>query len=118
MINYKHSQLRIDETTIYGEVQFYLLQPRPCALISLYSEPEGDLLAESYGVLWACRYHGNESLKVVDVTSITSVVSMQPLPPQEDGRRDLWFVVEKDGLEDIDLVGVNDDLDDGGPDEI
>lgn len=48
----------------------------------------------------------------MDVSSITSVVSMQPLPRVDGDEDNLWFVVEKSGLDDMDLSGEAEDLDD------
>jgi hypothetical protein len=38
------------------------------------------------------------------VTVIDSVVSMQPLPCLPDDPEDLWFVVEKSRLNDVQLI--------------
>ena len=79
----------------------------PYALVSLYGPPNEDLLEDSFHTLWACTYHGDSNLKVVNASSIISVVSMQPLPKLacEEGLGELWFVVEKSGLDDTDLTG-------------
>jgi hypothetical protein len=111
----------------YAEVQFYFLHfttdeasevPRPYALVSMYSRPIQELLVESSNTLWACRYCGNNDLRVVDLSCITACVSMQPLPPAPSpGDTDhgpshgLWFVVEKSGLEDAQLTGFEEHAD-------
>ena len=43
--------------------------------------------------------------------TIFLVVSMQPLPLLPGERDDLWFLVEKSGLDDIQLSGVDEPLD-------
>lgn len=106
----------------YGEVQFYFLHftsdnpedtPLPYALVSVYSRPVQEILDESSNTLWACRNCGDNGLRVVDLMSITACVSMQPLPrvpTDPDGT--FWFVVEKSGLEDAQLTGFEEPLDD------
>lgn len=43
-------------------------------------------------------------------SDIISVISMQPLPFKNGEADNLWFVVEKSGLDDIVLTGYVDDL--------
>lgn len=80
------------------------------ALISLYGPPDADMLEDSYHTLWACTYNGDDSLEVIPVSEIISVVSMQPLPPKAGDPENLWFVVEKSGLDDIEVTGYVDEL--------
>lgn len=78
----------------------------PYALISQYSEPNYDLLQDSFNTLWVCSYLGDNNLKVIPTSTIVSVISMLPLPKRaEDGMGNLWFVVEKSGLDDMDIEG-------------
>ncbi|KAK7444779.1 hypothetical protein VKT23_015096 [Stygiomarasmius scandens] len=88
------------------------------ALVSLYTRPDEELLDESCRTLWACRYTGDTNLAVVDVKSILSVVSVQPLPKQLDRDDGLWFIVEKTGVEEIENIGFGDDIDGEDADEI
>ena len=99
--------------TEYGEVQFYFLLfatdrpdelPTAYALVSMYSRPFQELLNESSNTLWACQYTGDD-LRVVELSSIVACVSMQPLPRLPDDSPGLWFVAEKLGLEDFQLTG-------------
>jgi hypothetical protein len=92
---------------IQNTCQFY-------ALVSVYSRPDQDMLEESYGVLWACQYEGNQQLIVIPVKTILSVVSIQPLPKQNDREDGLWFVLEKSGVEEVEIMefGDPDDNDD------
>lgn len=46
------------------------------------------------------------------ITVIDSVVSMQPLLHLPDDLEDLWFVIEKSGLNDVQLIPYGGDLDD------
>ncbi|KAF8956352.1 hypothetical protein BDZ97DRAFT_1671721, partial [Flammula alnicola] len=86
----------------YGEVQFFFRatvqdnEIRGLALISVYDPPDPDLLRESSHALWVALYRGNESLKVIDITSISTCVAMIPFTKPPDGR---FFVCEKMGLE-------------------
>lgn len=77
------------------------------ALVSVYGPPDADLLFQSSNTLIACEKRPSH-YQVVDVSSIVSVVSMQPLPRHANDTRDLFFVVEKSGLEDAELTGIID----------
>lgn len=81
------------------------------ALVSIYGPPDADLLEDSYHTLHACTYQGQDSLKVVKISAILSVISMQPLPLIGDEQEQKWFVVEKSGLDDTELTGYTDPLD-------
>ena len=93
----------------FGEVYFFYRisigqnQWRPVALISLYSTPDPALLKVSSDTLLVCRYHGDESLILVDAQAIKSVVAMVPFMEKSVGgqprrRNGRFFVVEKPGL--------------------
>ena len=103
----------------FAEVQFYFLHfktneadetPIPYALVSMYSQPNKELLRESSNTLWVCTYNGDD-LRVVDLSSIVTCVSMQPLPLQPTDSNKLWFVVEKSGMDDVQLTGFDKHLD-------
>jgi len=102
--------LHLDGKTEYGEVQFYfqyfnqLQELELRALVSMYGPPDEDMLQDSSQTLWACRYSGSNNLKVVHLPEILSVVSVQPFPRLDDNDpQNLWFVVEKPGLDDVEL---------------
>ena len=84
--------------------------PTTQALVSVYSCPIQALLIESLNTLWACQYTGAEDLQVVLLSSIIACISMQPLPPLPDDPPGLWFVLEKSGLEDVQLSGFKEAL--------
>jgi hypothetical protein len=84
------------------------------ALVSVYGPPDLDLLEDSYHTLWAATYQGNSNLRIIAVDSIISVVSMQPLPKSTNDEEDRWFVVEKSGMDDTELTGYVDPLDEVG----
>lgn len=104
----------------FAEVQFYFfdrdddeLEPGKkvaYALLSIYGPPNQEMLEESSYTLHACEYKGDEGLRCLPVTEIVSTVSMQPLPRRPEDPENLWFVVEKSGLDDVQLIGYEGDL--------
>ncbi|KAJ3812864.1 hypothetical protein F5876DRAFT_74456 [Lentinula aff. lateritia] len=110
----RNVKVRVDGVKTYAEVQYYFLyaldpeQPDKLtayALVSLYSDPLNDLLVESHNELWACFYRGNFGLRVINTQNILSTVSMQPLPQIPGDPEGLWFVVEKTGIDDSEIIG-------------
>jgi len=104
----------------YAEIQFYffLKQEQPeqiaaYALASVYGPPNADLLEQSFHTLHACPYLGDNNLQIIPISSILSVVSMQPLPlkPGEAEQNNLWFAIEKSGIDDTELTGYVDPVD-------
>ena len=98
----------------YAKVQFYFLHfttpdvdetPVPYAVVSVYSRPIQSILDESCNTLWACRYMGIGGLRVIALSSILTCVSIQPLPRLTTDPEGLLFVLEKSGLEDVQLTG-------------
>ncbi|KAF7329710.1 hypothetical protein MKEN_00234200 [Mycena kentingensis (nom. inval.)] len=92
------------DSEAYAEVQFFFQsdledEPKTLALVSVYSAPDTELLAESNKTLWVCKYRGDESLKIIDVRAIASVVAMVPY---DEAR---VFAVHKMGLEVGEMVG-------------
>lgn len=80
------------------------------ALITLYSHPDPHLLHESSGTVISCTKLGEESLTVVQISTIQAVVAMIPhkLSVNEENR---YFLVEKSGME-LARFGDEDDDDD------
>jgi hypothetical protein len=100
------NQIDLDGQLNFGEVLFYFQASvggttQTLALVSIYSPPDLNLLRLSSQTLWACRHQGTVSLRVIDFKTIISVVAMVPLPHIPD----LFFVVEKMGLDVADLAG-------------
>ena len=52
----------------------------------------------------------SEGLRCLPVAGIVSIVSMQPLPRRPEDPENLWFVVEKSGLDDVQLIGYEGDV--------
>ena len=103
----------------YAEVQFYFLHfathdadetPVPYAVVSVYSHPVQSILDESCNTLWACRYTGTGGLRIIKLSCILACVSIQPLPPLITDPEGLWFVLEKSGLEDVQLTGAEEPM--------
>jgi hypothetical protein len=92
---------------VFAEVRFYFLLEDadkklvPYALISMYGPPNAEMLEDSYHTLFACTYQGDFALRIIHVSLIVSVVSMQPLPRLPGDAENLWFVAEKSGLDDV-----------------
>ena len=83
----------------------------PKAIVSLYGAPNADILHRSYQALKVCAFERLDDLIVVDVKQTLSVVSMQPMP-EWTGFFGKWFVVEKSGLEDVELAGYEEPMED------
>ncbi|KAJ7263366.1 hypothetical protein C8J57DRAFT_1070616 [Mycena rebaudengoi] len=77
------------------------------ALVSVYSDPDPDLLLASFQTVLLCEYLGEDALQVIDIKSIKASVGMIPYP-DEDG---LYFVAEKMGLDVGDMGGEEEDMD-------
>ena len=86
------------------------------ALVSVYGQPDPDLLHDSSQALWVSIYHGDEALKVIDIKSISTCVAMIPFTKPPDS---CFFVCEKMGLEVAYLADTQEDAEDpGDPDDI
>jgi hypothetical protein len=81
-------------------------------MVSLYSPPNPTLLKESYNTLRSSVSGGPNSLRVIDVKRIHSVIAMVPHRPFGPNSEQHYFVVEKPGLELAELGGHRDDVPD------
>ena len=61
-------------------------------------------LSRSTLVQFKHSWTGVDDLRVVPLSSIVACVSVQHLPPLPDDLPGLWFVLEKLGLEDVQLA--------------
>lgn len=74
------------------------------AIVSVYSEPNPDLLIDSHGSYASCQYFGDNSLVAVNVLHIKSVVAMVPhTPPHSKDSEHHFFLVERPGLDIVNL---------------
>lgn len=98
-------QLDLDEErNVQDRLQFI-----DVALVTLYSNPHPHLLERSYGVLASCTKLGEESLQIIKITDIRSVVAMIPHCPVVHGvAQDRYFLAEKTGM-DIACFGLEND---------
>jgi hypothetical protein len=124
---YHHStlphQIILDNEMRLAEVYFFIHirhngEELGLALVSLYSNPDIDLLRLSHDTLWSCEYQGDSALKVIDVKTIKSVVAMIPHSPAIGGQeaRDRFFLVEKPGFDVALIAGTEEDIPgDGSP---
>ena len=71
---------------------------RAYALVSVWSEPDTDLLRESVNTVYSCVYMGEEDLRIIDVKAIVSVVAMVPMTPHNRDQSAQFFLLEKPGL--------------------
>lgn len=85
---------------------------RAYALVSVWSEPDMDLLQESSNTVYSCVYQGQAALQVIDVKRVTSVVAMVPMSPRDGDRSSRYFLLEKPGLEITALGDVATDIPD------
>jgi hypothetical protein len=86
------------------------------ALVSVYGPPDQQMLDDSFHTLWACHYLGSANLKIIKLKEIISVVSMQPFHQDEGDPDNLWFVVEKSGLDDVEMIVAENAPSDGDSD--
>ncbi|KDQ51981.1 hypothetical protein JAAARDRAFT_73289 [Jaapia argillacea MUCL 33604] len=113
----RNVKLQIQSKLEFAEVQFYfqlkisLETTKTLALVSLYSPPDSDLLTASSNTVWSCKYQGDDALRVVDVSTIESVVAIVPHSARQGSDlADCFFVVEKPGLDIAAMGGVAEEM--------
>lgn len=80
-------------------------------MVDLYSDPDEEFLRESYNTVWSYGHGEGKHLKVIDAKSVLSVVAMVPhsiVPGAKEKYRDpekTFFLVEKPGLDIMELAG-------------
>ncbi len=80
------------------------------AVISVYSQPDPQLLEASHGAFVSCKYLGDDSIQVIDVSQIHSVVAMIPHKLEKHEVGDMhYFLVERPGL-DVVRLGADTEL--------
>ncbi|KAN0087914.1 hypothetical protein V8E55_006535 [Tylopilus felleus] len=80
------------------------------ALVTLYSLPDDDLLVQSHGALVSCTKLGEDSLCIIEISTIQSVVAIIPhSPPGID--EDRYFLLEKTGMQIVHFGEENDEDD-------
>ncbi|EGO04422.1 hypothetical protein SERLA73DRAFT_27897, partial [Serpula lacrymans var. lacrymans S7.3] len=69
--------IEVGEVLFYFQLKINSIQ-KNVALVSLYSPPDQQLLHISSGLVWSSEPQDNHLLKVIDVKTILSVVTMVP----------------------------------------
>ncbi|KAM6489697.1 hypothetical protein JOM56_014868 [Amanita muscaria] len=67
----------------FGEVQYYFYlafgdETHTISILSVFSDPDSELLKDSHHTVYACHYRGEASLVAIDVKQIKSLVAMIP----------------------------------------
>lgn len=75
-------------------------------MVSVYSEPDSALLAESSGALVVCQYRGIAALEIISIKQIASCIAMVPFKNAIDGR---FYLCEKMGLDIAFLAGAQEE---------
>ena len=100
-----------------AEVQFFFqvkLQgvDTTVALVANYSAPDATLMEKSSGALAVCQFLGQQSLEVIKIEFIHSVVGMVPYPHTEV--QDCFFLVERMGYDIAYLGGYTEEMTEEG----
>lgn len=101
----------------------YLTEVCDLEMVSIYSDPDQELLRQSSQTVYQCTYLGQKSLQVVEINSFVSVVGMVPcFEVTPDGSinvlEDLYFLVEQPSLEVARFFGLGEDEDEGEEDDL
>jgi hypothetical protein len=106
------NKIRIAEVLYYA----FLRAPNcdtvhPVAIVSLYGEPDMDLLKSSCHTYWTAQHLRETGICVLCIKDIISVVMMAPDTQYINkhpgaSAHDRWFLMEKPGLKVFERVGV------------
>ncbi|KAK0430284.1 hypothetical protein EV421DRAFT_1744226 [Armillaria borealis] len=78
---------------------------RPVTMVSLFDDPDPDLLASLYKTYWTAKKLGDTGLHVVNVKCIHSVVMLAPNEHYEGGvEAGYWYLMEKPGLKLLGMI--------------
>ncbi|KAG1729175.1 hypothetical protein EDD22DRAFT_146480 [Suillus occidentalis] len=110
----RNVKLFVDGHTSIAEVYFYFNmtihdRQKTFALVSEFSQPHPELLEQSFQTVFACRHHGDNSLRLIEVSTIQAVVAMVPHQfPGIDGT--LFYLIERPGLDLLTMGGAGEDI--------
>ena len=95
-----------------GEAQFYFQSNHTgeeCTyvLVLLWTLPDLNMLRESFNMAYSCVHMYQTYLQVIDMKVIASIVAMVPMMPSKGDWSSQFFLLEKPGLEIIQLQDVN-----------
>ncbi|KAG1897939.1 uncharacterized protein F5891DRAFT_1191249 [Suillus fuscotomentosus] len=115
----RNVKLSIDGEMSIAEVLFYFNmtihdETKTFALVPQFSPPHAELLRCSFQTVVACHYCGDTSLKLIEVSTIQSVVAMvlHRFPVIDDT---LFYLIERPGLDIIQMGGSEDTDEQGNP---
>ena len=115
-------QCMINDKIRIAEVLYYALlrapnceTVHPVAIVSLYGEPDMDLLKSSCHTYWTAQHLRDTGIHVLDIKNIISVVMMAPDTQYINkhpgaSAHDRWFLMEKPGLKVFERVGIAEDV--------
>lgn len=116
----------MDGSSYVGEVLYFMrlrvgdidahAAPKPVAMVSFYGPPHPGLLAASSNTYYTVQHLRDAGVRVVDVKSIKSAVTMAPDQRYKtrfhDGTEvDRWYLMEKPGLKLFERAGLDELLD-------
>ncbi|KAJ3996740.1 hypothetical protein F5050DRAFT_1799474 [Lentinula boryana] len=106
-------ELRFAEVQYYFRLEIDEQEVQDLAMVILYGKPDEELLRNSSSTLWTCMHGGNGATMVISVKNVKSVVAMVPHSTSilGDGWKDRVFVVEKPGLDVVEMGGYLEDDD-------
>ncbi|KAF8954065.1 hypothetical protein BDZ97DRAFT_1629259, partial [Flammula alnicola] len=67
----------------FAELQYFFQakfngEKKTCAMVSVFSDPDAQILLQSSRALWVCEYRGDDTLEVIPAKWISSCVAMPP----------------------------------------
>ncbi|KAJ7574951.1 hypothetical protein C8J56DRAFT_1064098 [Mycena floridula] len=112
----RNVKVHINDKVEIAEIRYYVLlkigqRQKAVAVMSLYSAPHPQLLAESSGMYWSMQHLGDTQVMVVDIQAIQSCVAV--IPDQQYGKvhqdgteKDRWYLGERPGLKLLAMIGL------------
>jgi hypothetical protein len=84
-------------------------QQKTFVLVSQFSQPHLALLEQSFQTVFVCRHNADNSLKLIEVSTIQAVVAMVPHQfPGIDGI--LFYLIKRPGLDLLTMSGAGEDI--------
>ncbi|KAG2059589.1 hypothetical protein BDR06DRAFT_979763 [Suillus hirtellus] len=109
----KQPRMAHNVKTAISEVYYYFNitihnHRRTFAMVLVYSNPHQYLLHCSFHTVFACHHHGDNSLQLIEVCTIQSIVAM--VLHQFPGINGiLFYLIEQPGLDIITMSGINEE---------
>jgi hypothetical protein len=84
-------------------------QQKTLTLVSKFTQPHPALLKQSFQTVFACHHNGNNSLILIEVSTIQAVVAMVSHQfPRIDGI--YFYLIEHPGLDLLTMSGAGEDI--------